>query len=130
MHQLAPFLLTLAAQPPVTDTDKVVWVITIGFCTIIGLFLIFFLYSYGGLWVKALMSDCYVGISEIVGMRLRGVSSHVIVDAKIMSSKAGLEPVPEVQWLESQPAEIWGVLDAEVQTEGDVGDALELAELA
>jgi uncharacterized protein YqfA (UPF0365 family) len=56
---------------------------------------ILFVLNYGFLYIKALLSGAHVGIFEIVGMKLRGVSPHVIVDSRIMSMKAGL-PVETV----------------------------------
>jgi len=42
------------------------------------------------LWVQALVSGAYVGIGNLVGMRLRGVSPKVIVQSRIAAIKAGL----------------------------------------
>jgi len=52
-------------------------------------FLLFF-FSYGFLYIKALLAGAHVGIFEIIGMRLRGVRPSVIVDSRIMAMKAGL----------------------------------------
>jgi uncharacterized protein YqfA (UPF0365 family) len=49
-----------------------------------------FVFSYGFLWLKALLANAHVGIFEIIGMRLRGVPPKVIVDSRIMAIKAGL----------------------------------------
>jgi uncharacterized protein YqfA (UPF0365 family) len=49
-----------------------------------------FFFSYGFLYFKALLANAHVGILEIVGMRLRGVSPTQIVDCRIMAIKAGL----------------------------------------
>lgn len=50
------------------------------------------LFSYGALYVKALLANAHVGLLEIIGMRLRGVQPRVIVDSRIMAIKAG-QPV-------------------------------------
>ena len=50
------------------------------------------LFSYGALYVKALLANAHVGLLEIIGMRLRGVQPSVIVDSRIMAIKAG-QPV-------------------------------------
>ena len=56
------------------------------------LFLAFliFAFSYGVLYIKALLAEAHVGIFELIGMRLRGVRPSVIVDCRIIAIKAGL----------------------------------------
>ena len=54
------------------------------------LFLLVFFFSYGLLYLKALLANAHVGIFEIIGMRLRGVRPSTIVDSRIMAIKAGL----------------------------------------
>ncbi len=44
----------------------------------------------GTLWLKALLSGYYIGIRRIIGMRLRGVDPHVIVNAGITAHMAGI----------------------------------------
>jgi uncharacterized protein YqfA (UPF0365 family) len=44
-----------------------------------------------GLWFRALLSGAPVGITRIIGMWLRKVSPGVIVDARIMLTKAGIK---------------------------------------
>ncbi|MFH1038796.1 MAG: flotillin-like protein FloA [PVC group bacterium] len=41
-------------------------------------------------WVRALASGARVTIANLVGMKLRGIKPVIIVDAKIMATKAGL----------------------------------------
>lgn len=50
-----------------------------------------FAFTYGSLWLQAALSKAYVGIGQIIGMRLRKVRPTVIVHAKIMATKAGIE---------------------------------------
>ena len=54
------------------------------------LFILVFFFSYGLLYLKALLANAHVGIFEIIGMRLRGVRPSTIVDSRIMAIKAGL----------------------------------------
>ncbi|HOX39564.1 MAG TPA: flotillin-like protein FloA [Candidatus Brocadiia bacterium] len=54
------------------------------------LFLMLFLFSYGFLYIRALLANAHVGVLEIIGMRLRGVRPSTIVDCRIMAVKAGL----------------------------------------
>jgi uncharacterized protein YqfA (UPF0365 family) len=55
------------------------------------LVLFFFVFSALSLWIQALISDAHVGLLNIIFMRFRKVPPKLIVEAKIMASKAGLE---------------------------------------
>jgi uncharacterized protein YqfA (UPF0365 family) len=55
----------------------------------LGFLLLFF--RFFGLWFRALLSGAYVGLGKLVGMWLRHVNPAVIVDSRIMLSKAGIE---------------------------------------
>ncbi|MDR0569582.1 MAG: flotillin-like protein FloA [Spirochaetaceae bacterium] len=57
-------------------------IIALGF---LALFFRFF-----GLWFRALLSGSYVGMIKLVGMWLRHVNPGIIVDSRIMLSKAGI----------------------------------------
>jgi uncharacterized protein YqfA (UPF0365 family) len=57
---------------------------------IVGFACLMFLFSYGFLWLKALLAGAHVGVFEIIGMRLRGVPPTVIVNSRIVAVKAGL----------------------------------------
>ncbi|RMG17881.1 MAG: UPF0365 family protein [Planctomycetota bacterium] len=63
----------------------------VGLGIFVAVVLLGFFFSYGSLWLKALLTGCYTGIKDIVGMRLRGVNPAVIVEARIMAHKAGLK---------------------------------------
>jgi uncharacterized protein YqfA (UPF0365 family) len=47
--------------------------------------------NFFGLWFQALMSKADVSLMQLLGMRFRKVPAKVIVEAKIMGTKAGLE---------------------------------------
>jgi uncharacterized protein YqfA (UPF0365 family) len=53
-------------------------------------FLILF-FRFFGLWFRALLSGAYVGMGQLIGMWLRHVNPGVIVDSRIMLSKAGID---------------------------------------
>ncbi|MDR2135524.1 MAG: flotillin-like FloA family protein, partial [Treponema sp.] len=53
-------------------------------------FLILF-FRFFGLWFRSLLSGAYVGMGKLIGMWLRHVNPAVIVDSRIMLSKAGIE---------------------------------------
>jgi uncharacterized protein YqfA (UPF0365 family) len=44
-----------------------------------------------GIWVRAWMSDAKVSMVSLIGMKLRRVPAHLIVDARIRLVKSGLE---------------------------------------
>jgi len=62
-----------------------VLIVGIGALIFVGIFAYFF-----KLWIRALMSGARVSIANLVGMKLRRVPPSLIVDAIIMSRKAGI----------------------------------------
>src|SRR4249920_263413 len=69
--------------------DKGSWgllyLVGIALVLIAGFVLIIVLFSYGKLFVQALMSNAYVSLLSLVGMSLRQVHARTIVEAKIMA---------------------------------------------
>ncbi len=57
---------------------------------IIALVLLVFIANFFSLWLQALFSKANVGIFQLIGMRLRKVPPKIIVDARILSCKAGM----------------------------------------
>ena len=57
---------------------------------IIALILLGIFFYFLKVWVRALASGARVTIANLVGMKLRGIKPVIIVDAKIMATKAGL----------------------------------------
>ena len=55
------------------------------------LVLVFLRYVPLGLWVRAMSSGVKVKVSALIGMRLRRISPHRLVDSLIMVRKAGLD---------------------------------------
>ena len=70
--------------------DNPIMFVVLAGAAIFGFALLAFFISYGALWLKSLLSGYYIGISRIVGMRLRGVDPHVIVNAGITAHMAGI----------------------------------------
>lgn len=58
---------------------------------IAGLVLLGIIISFFNVWLKAWLSGAYVGIINLVAMRLRGVPYGVIVEARIRAVKAGIQ---------------------------------------
>jgi uncharacterized protein YqfA (UPF0365 family) len=67
----------------------VIIVMVIAGIVALGFVLVFF--RFFGLWFRALLSGAYVGMGKLIGMWLRHVNAAVIVDSRIMLSKAGIE---------------------------------------
>ena len=57
---------------------------------IIALVLLAFIAKFFSLWLQALFSKANVSIFQLIGMRLRKVPPQVIVEARILSCKAGI----------------------------------------
>ncbi len=55
------------------------------------LFIVFLRYVPLGLWIRAMSSGVKIKVSTLVGMRLRRISPHRLIDALIMVRKAGLD---------------------------------------
>ena len=62
----------------------------IGAAGIAVLVLLIILFKYGLLYIQAALSGARVRLLDLVGMSLRKVSSHTIVNARVMSVKAGI----------------------------------------
>ena len=58
---------------------------------VLALILFFFVFSALSLWIQALISGAHVGLLNIVFMRFRKVPPKLIVEAKIMAVKAGID---------------------------------------
>jgi uncharacterized protein YqfA (UPF0365 family) len=64
------------------------------FLIVVGIFALGFLllfFRFFGLWFRALLSGAYVGMGKLIGMWLRHVNAGIIVDSRIMLTKAGIE---------------------------------------
>ena len=61
------------------------------FIGLIGLVFIVLFMKFFGLWFRALMSGAPVGLGSLIGMWIRRVKAGVIVDSRIMLTKAGIE---------------------------------------
>jgi uncharacterized protein YqfA (UPF0365 family) len=70
------------------DGTVIALVVVIAFAAIVFLMLFF---RFFGLWFRALLSGAHVGLGRLIGMWLRHVNPGIIVDARIMLSKAGID---------------------------------------
>ena len=85
---LAEWPLALTEWPLALAGWKLGAAAILGLILLIGFFIIFTFFS---IWLRALLSGAPVGFPTLIAMRLRGVPSSVIVDARITSVKAGIE---------------------------------------
>lgn len=67
-----------------------------GFIALLGLGFLILFFKFFGLWFRALLSGAAVGMGSLIGMWLRHVKPNVIVDARIMLSKAGIPVEPDL----------------------------------
>src|ERR1700760_1187385 len=75
-------------------TDNGLWTLAyfgaFGLVLIAAFVLVLVLFSYGKLWLQAVMSNAHVSLWSLVGMSLRQVHARTIVEAKIMAMQAGV----------------------------------------
>lgn len=67
-----------------------VFILLIVIAAIVVLVLLAFMAKFFSLWLQALFSKAGVSIFQLIGMRLRKVPPQVIVEARILSCKAGI----------------------------------------
>ena len=65
-------------------------IIGIIIAAILALVLLAFIAKFFSLWLQALFSKAGVSIFQLIGMRLRKVPPQTIVEARILSCKAGI----------------------------------------
>ncbi|MCA1659591.1 MAG: flotillin-like protein FloA [Verrucomicrobiaceae bacterium] len=68
-----------------------IWVIVTVFIVVILLVIFAVLFQFLGLYVRALVSGARVSLLDLIGMRLRKVSSQTIVNSRIQASRAGID---------------------------------------
>lgn len=66
------------------------WTVVIALAAIAAIVILIIIFSFITTYVRALVSGAKVGLLNLVFMRLRGVPYKLIVDARIMAVKAGL----------------------------------------
>jgi uncharacterized protein YqfA (UPF0365 family) len=68
-------------------------ILTIGIVigSIFSLFILLLIFKYGWLYIQALASGANVALLQLIGMTFRRVNARIIVDARIMAKKAGLD---------------------------------------
>lgn len=69
----------------------VVWIALGIVAAVIALVIIFVIFSFANLYIQALFSNAKVGVTELIGMKLRKVDPRVVVISRIRAVKAGLD---------------------------------------
>src|SRR3954454_19946800 len=85
----------LAAAIDPNNTNTILWLAGIALLIIVAFVVVIVLFSYGKLWVQAVMSNAHVSLFSLVGMSLRQVHAPTIVKAKIMAMQAGVGTDPD-----------------------------------
>ncbi|MCA1949739.1 flotillin-like protein FloA [Gracilinema caldarium] len=67
------------------------YLILLAIVAIIALGFLLLFFRFFGLWFRAMLSGASVGMGKLIGMWLRHVNAAVIVEARIMLTKAGIE---------------------------------------
>ena len=67
------------------------WVVGYAAAGILGLVFLIVVIKFGRLWIESIAARAEVGLLQLVGMSLRKVNSRMILTARIMSVKAGIQ---------------------------------------
>ncbi|SCA58647.1 UPF0365 protein pc1737 [Chlamydiales bacterium SCGC AB-751-O23] len=59
----------------------------------VALFIMFYVWGFIRLWFQAFISGTPISLANIIGMSLRKIPSHIIVNSRITSFKAGLKQI-------------------------------------
>jgi uncharacterized protein YqfA (UPF0365 family) len=76
---------------PVLAVSKEVLTIGIVIGVIFSILILILIFKYGWLYIQALASGANVALLQLIGMTFRRVNARIIVDARIMAKKAGLD---------------------------------------
>ena len=76
---------------PMIAVSKEILTIGIVIGSIFSLLILLLIFKYGWLYIQALASGANVALLQLIGMTFRRVNARVIVDARIMAKKAGLD---------------------------------------
>ncbi len=76
---------------PILAVSKEILTIGIVIGSIFSLLILLLIFKYGWLYIQALASGANVALLQLIGMTFRRVHARVIVEARIMAKKAGLD---------------------------------------
>jgi uncharacterized protein YqfA (UPF0365 family) len=96
----------LAAVDPLTA-------IGIGFVLLLFIVVFIVVLNYMSLWARSVFSRAGIGLIDLVRMSIRGISPNVILTARIMSTKSGLEiPVTSLESHYKAGGKVYNVIKA------------------
>src|SRR6187401_1790673 len=78
-----------------SSTRTLLYLAAVALLLIAAFVVVIVLFSYGKLWVQAVMSNAHVSLLGLIGMSLRQVQARTIVEAKIMAMQAGVGIDPD-----------------------------------
>ncbi len=88
----SPAALPLLAELTPKQVGLVIAIVVGGIFFLVALAVVL---NFGGLWVRAYVSNAHVTFFELIGMKLRQVSASTIVDAKVKAMQAGVGTDPD-----------------------------------
>ena len=71
--------------------QAIIWVIVLIVALVMFLIFAGIVWRFGSLWIQAMASGAGIGMTQLIGMNLRRVNAAMIVQARIMAKKAGLD---------------------------------------
>jgi uncharacterized protein YqfA (UPF0365 family) len=77
-----------------TDVSSLLFIGAVAVALVVLFIFALVFFSYGKLWLQAMVSNARVSIFSLIGMSLRQVHARTIVDAKIMAMQAGVGTDP------------------------------------
>ncbi len=77
-----------------TDVSSLLFIGAVAIALVVLFIFALVFFSYGKLWLQAMVSNARVSIFSLIGMSLRQVHARTIVDAKIMAMQAGVGTDP------------------------------------
>src|SRR6476620_11281256 len=83
-----PVLAALDDLEPRKGGNTLLYLAGVALLLIIAFLLVIVMFSYGKLWVQAVMSNAHVSLFTLIGMSLRQVQARTIVEAKIRAVHA------------------------------------------
>jgi uncharacterized protein YqfA (UPF0365 family) len=81
-------------MPETFDVRALLFIGAVAVALVAAFVLALVVFSYGKLWLQALVSNARVSLLSLIGMSLRQVHARTIVDAKIMAMQAGVGTDP------------------------------------
>src|SRR4051794_1372266 len=92
-HAALPLLAQFGANAEADDGagGRTIWYLFgVAVVLVAAFVIVIVMFSYGKLWMQAVMSNAHVSMLSLIGMSLRQVQARTIVEAKIMAMQAAV----------------------------------------